>query len=136
MAQEPPEDAHVARVEDGTLVEEDDARVTKAATDGRPRAGVEPGDEEVIEVDADADGGREPDEQPPRIRDVDSEEDGTGDRERAEEMVFRVNRRSPATPTGGGGIKPSRSETGESTRRREPDSRQTFCGFSYANNEV
>jgi hypothetical protein len=115
VAQESAEDAHVTRLEDGTLVEKDDAGVAETAADGRPRPCVESGDEEVVEVDADADDGRETDEQPPRIRDVDSEEDGTGDRERAEEMVFRVDRRSPATPTGGRGIKPSRPETGEST---------------------
>lgn len=57
MAQQSREDADVAGLEDLRLITDRGTRVRQAEPDGVPASGLEPGDEEVVEIDEDADRG-------------------------------------------------------------------------------
>ena len=95
VAQEALEHQHVERLEDRLLLEEDDVWVTQTAAGGAPVARVQAGDEEVIEIDTDADDDRVDDERPPRDRRCRRRRDRDPQNERDESVVFRENGRSP-----------------------------------------
>jgi hypothetical protein len=67
VAQEPPDHAHLARLEDRPLIANDQRRIPEAATECPPLAGVESGDQKVIEVDTYADDGGDGQQDPPGV---------------------------------------------------------------------
>jgi len=56
MAPQTPSGPDVARLEDGVLVENDDRRVPKTAAERCPVTPVQPGEGEVVGIDANAEG--------------------------------------------------------------------------------
>ncbi len=101
VTQQPREDADVAPFEDPVLVDEGGERVLETESKGVPAARLDPGDDEVIEVDQDTGGDRVRDED--ERGDLVFEEDDRRERvryrraddERDGSVVFRVDRRSP-----------------------------------------
>lgn len=108
MTQQSREGADVAAIEDPSLVDDDCRWVSETEPDGIPVSGLETGDEEVIEVDENAD-----------CSAVDDEGDGgngvagngngwengnenAGDNEREKGVMFRVDERSPIGSTAAG----------------------------------
>jgi hypothetical protein len=82
VAQQPRECADVTLAKDLVLVNEGRARIRETKLERRPRAGVDPSDDEVIEVDENADGGAVEDNDASRNRHT--EEFDRSDREHDE----------------------------------------------------
>ncbi|SEP21803.1 hypothetical protein SAMN04487948_12247 [Halogranum amylolyticum] len=125
VAQESAERPDVALFEDGVLLGEDDPWVTETAPDRRPLAGVQAGDEEVIEVDTDADDGGVADEEPPGVAGSDVREgDGGADDNRDEEVLVRVDERSPSDSRAATAIKPTAWSQSRSLLEPDRDERE------------
>jgi len=95
VTQQAVELAEFVLVEDGRLVEEHRPRVSQAVANRSRLAGVVPGDQEVVEVDADADDDCEDDPAQTRQQvkpgvETGDQTDGDGD----DEVVSRVDRES------------------------------------------
>jgi hypothetical protein len=103
VAQQPRERADVTALEDSVLIGERGDRVGETEAKGVPRSGLEPSDNEVIEVDGDADD-RPVDDDRDRGNDradefdrVDRDDDDAGNDERDDCVVDRINSDSPVT---------------------------------------
>ena len=95
VAQQSTQNSDVTQVEDGVLVGEDDPRIAQTASSSGPRACVQTGDEEVIEVDTHAEDDGVGNEEPHRIPAVHGQDDDECDSSRDNEVVLRVDNLSP-----------------------------------------
>jgi hypothetical protein len=108
VCETPLERPHLALLEDGGLVGDDDPRPAETALQRAPVAVVPAGDREMVEVNSDADAGRDRDDG----RGIEAGDDGRPERDRPgdreQEVVSGVDGRSPATasPAGGMSVRP------------------------------
>lgn len=123
VAQESTQRTDVTRVEYLVLVGEDDTWVAETPPHGGPLTGVQSGDEKVVEVDTDAEDDGVDDEKPPRVHRDSRECDSSADDNRDEEVLMRVDSRSPTESTPVTVIKPTASPQSRSFVDRERDER-------------
>ncbi len=95
VAEQSPERPDLPVFEYLVLSGEHPRRIQEALAGGAPTPGVDAGDEKVVEVDADADDRGVREDEPERKRGVDGEDEQRAERQRDDEMVFRVDDESP-----------------------------------------